>query len=147
MDIVFTKISDKTHGVYIQRSDGSTDYCRLNSRSFLRHDFAHFAVEQELGLNEGFWGSVACGAPLAGTGIRGTQILLAESIAGPVQTLMRTGANAEKFYSVLENIRPGLVSRISAENIRATGNKLEGHWRATPYGGDMNLQWLENMQQ
>lgn len=61
MDIIFTKISDEQHSVTVRRTDDSEDSTVLNSRSFLRHDLAHLAVESEVPLTKGFWGCVAAG--------------------------------------------------------------------------------------
>src|SRR5690606_26313958 len=62
MLITFTKISDEKHAVKITRSDGSTESAELESRSYLRHDLAHFAIELELPIRKGYWGCVAYGA-------------------------------------------------------------------------------------
>lgn len=141
MDIVFTKLSDVEHKVSIRRADDSEESTWLNSRSFLRHDLAHFAVESEIPIPRGYWGSVACGASLDGMMIRGSDILLAETLAGPVQTLMRTEADAAHFFSVLVRIQPELISEELAARIHAHGRRLEGHWQATPYGGEMRVNW------
>lgn len=59
MDVCIEKLSAEEHRVSIRRLDGSKDSISLNSRSFLRHDFAHFAVESEVPIKMGYWGSVA----------------------------------------------------------------------------------------
>ena len=102
MQIIFTKISDEQHSLSVRRADDSTDLAVLNSRSFLRHDLAHLAVESELPLANGYWGSVASGAALSGKGMSGPELALAESLAGPVQTLMRLDSNLDKYVYVLE---------------------------------------------
>ena len=61
MQIDFHKTSDDEHTLQVRQADGSNERAALNSRSFLRHDLAHFAVELEVPLNEGYWGSVARG--------------------------------------------------------------------------------------
>jgi hypothetical protein len=82
MEVRLTKLSDHRHAVAVVRDDGSGERAEVDSRSFLRHDLAHFAVESELGLTGGYWGSVAAGAPLDGFGLDGDQIDLAEAPAG-----------------------------------------------------------------
>lgn len=143
MEIVFGKISSDEHSVRVIRADGSEDFTRLNSRSFLRHDLAHLAVEIETPISRGYWGSVAAGASLAGTEIRGPDILIAESLAGPAQTLMRVEASDAEFFASLSRIRPELISKDVAGRIREKGRQLQGHWRATPFGGEMKLHWQE----
>lgn len=145
MEIVFTKLSDEEHSVRIERADGSVDSLKLNSRSFLRHDLAHLAVESEVPLASGYWGKVARGASLSGSEMRGPDILLAESLAGPVQTLMRTEASEEVFYSTLVRIRPELATQELATRIREAGRKFEGHWKGTPYRAEMRLEWDESL--
>jgi len=144
MDILFTKISDQEHALTVRRQDGSTDSVVLNSRSFLRHDLAHLAVELELPLARGFWGSVAKGQALGGKEFKGgPELALAEALSGPVQTLLRTKADSEPFLDVLNRICPEKASWDLAARIRERGRRLQGHWQATPYGDDMRVRWEE----
>src|SRR5262245_55512110 len=64
MRILLRKISDATHRLEIVRDDGSRDAVELASRSFLIHDFLHYAVETEAGLSASFWGMLAAGKTL-----------------------------------------------------------------------------------
>ncbi len=141
MDIAFKKLSEQEHEVRICRADGSIDSAILNSRSFLRHDLAHLAVETQLSLARGYWGSVASGAALDGMEIRGPDIILAEKLAGPVQTLMRIGANDAQFYTALARILPELITPELASRIREHGRKLQGHWQGTVFGDEMQVIW------
>ncbi len=142
MEILFKKISDQEHALTVRRPDGSSESVILNSRSFLRHDLAHLAVELELPLTGGFWGSVANGAALGGEEfVAGTDIALAESLAGPIQTLLRTKADTEQFLGVLNRVCPERASWDLAARIRERGRRLQGHWQATPYGEDMLVRW------
>lgn len=141
MEIVFCKLSDDRHVVRVQRDDGTSDSVELDSRSFLRHDLAHYAVESELGLSEGVWGSVARGGSLAGHGLDGDDMALAELISGPVQTMMRTKADAVEIEQVLSRVAPRLATPGLAQGLHERLRALAGHWAATPYGADMVLQW------
>lgn len=143
MDIIFTKLSDQQHRLTIKRLDGSEQCTELNSRSFLRHDLAHLAVELEVPLARGFWGQIAAGAALDSKKFAG-DIKLAECLAGPVQTLMRIKADKEQFLNVLRQVQPALASVDLAGRIRERGRQLQGHWQATAYGEDMHLVWPEN---
>ena len=144
MKITFTKDSDPEHTVRIQRADGSTEGATLNTREFMRHDMAHMAVEMEVPIARGYWGSVAAGIPLNGMGITGSDIVIAESLAGPVQGLIRDEADKETFYSVLSRIQPGLITQELAFRIHERGRKLLGQWRATPFSGDMVITWEDS---
>jgi hypothetical protein len=141
--VVFVKLSDQRHTVRVERSDGSSESVELDSRSFLRHDLAHLAVELELGLFAGVWGSVARGGSLSGGGLDGADMPLAETLSGPMQTMMRTGANATEIHEVLARMAPGVVSPDLATRLHAHVRSLAGHWAATPYGGEMVLEWPE----
>ena len=143
MQIAFTKLSDERHSVEVERLDGTTERIELESRSFLRHDLAHFAIELELPIKGGYWGSVASGASLSGEGVTGPEIMLAESLAGPIQTLMRIEADLSAYSALLRkvartSVRPDLPERVH-ERIR----QLRGQWKATPYREKMKLEWPE----
>jgi hypothetical protein len=139
--ITFTKLSDQQHTVLIERSDGTSESVDLDSRSFLRHDLAHFAVELELGLDGGVWGSVARGGSLSGDGLDGTDMVLAETVSGPMQTMMRTHAGPGDIHEVLERVAPSVASMDLAERLHARMRTLRGQWLATAYGAHMVLTW------
>jgi hypothetical protein len=140
--ITFTKLSDRRHAIKITRADGTTESAELSSREFLRHDLAHFAIESEMPIRKGYWGCVASGASLSGAGVAGADAQLAESLAGPLQTLFRTEAAPQEYaklvrkFSAAVGACPDLAARVH-ERIR----QLRGHWKATPRGGDMELIW------
>lgn len=143
MKVVFVKVSDLRHTVRVERSDGSSESVELDSRSFLRHDLAHLAVELELGMAAGVWGSVARGGSLSGSGLDGADMALAETLSGPMQTMMRTEASATEIHEVLARMAPGVVSLDLAARLHARVRSLAGHWAATPYGAEMVLDWPE----
>lgn len=141
MRIVITKISQDEHKIEVHRQDGSQESAILNSRSFLRHDFAHFAVEAEIPIKMGYWGLVAAGASLSGEGIAGKDIALAETMAGPVQTLIRTKAEPDRYLEILQRSLPQFASFELAERIFNRARSLTGQWRATPFGSSMSIAW------
>ena len=141
MDVVITRLTPDTHRLRVERDDGTVDQITLSSRSFLQHDLAHLAVESELGIQRGFWGSVAAGASLSGTGPSGSDIALAESLAGPVQTLMRTEADTEAYRTMLEHVAPSLAHDRPdlADRLHERIRRLRGHLAATPFGREMRI--------
>lgn len=143
MQVVFVKLSDQRHTVRVERNDGTNESVELDSRSFLRHDLAHFAVELELELTAGVWGSVAGGGSLAGSGLDGADMDLAETISGPMQTMMRTGASAGEIRDLLTRVAPEVGSLELARRLHARLRSLAGQWAATPYRGEMTLEWPE----
>jgi len=141
MDILITKISDQQHSLRICRLDNSAEEAILNSRSFLRHDLAHLAVEMEVPLTRGYWGSVATGASLSGMDIRGQEIVIAEALSGPLQTLMRMEADIDEYSDILQRIQPELATEDLATRIWSRARQLQGHWKATWFGGEMAIHW------
>ena len=68
---------------------------------------------------------------------------LAETISGPMQTMMRTAADADQIHDVLARVAPDVGSLDLAERLHARLRSLVGLWAATPYGGEMTLEWPE----
>ena len=144
MEIRFKKLSDVEHELTVVRSDGSLENRVRDNRSFLRHDLAHLAVEMEVPIRLGYWGSVAKGAALDGMSIRGPDIGTAERLSVMVQGLMRQESeDPAQFYAVLHPLKDGIVTRDIATRICARCRELRGHWRATAFGNTMVLQWPE----
>jgi hypothetical protein len=141
--IVFTKISDEKHAVTITRADGTSESVEVETRGFLRHDLAHFAIESELPIRKGFWGCVASGASLAGGGVGGSEARLAESLAGPIQTLFRMDAGPAAYAEVLAGVSATSGGQDLAARVHERVRQLRGHWKGTPYGGQMELVWPE----
>jgi hypothetical protein len=141
MAIRFVKLSDRRHRTEVTRADGSTDAMDYDSRSYLRHDLAHYAVEATLELHTGFWGSVAAGASFGAADIDGADVGLAERLAGPIQTLMRRDARPDDYHAVLTAVIADPVSPTIADALHTRARALSGHWAATPYGEAMALVW------
>lgn len=143
MQILLRKLTRDLHSLCVIRRDGSSESRTLNSRSFLRHDLAHYAVEAELPIHAGYWGSVARGASLSGEGLQGPDIELAESLAGPVQTLMRLNAEPMQYLKMLYRVQPECASASFALRLHDRVRQLNGHWQGTPYGSTMCIEWFD----
>jgi hypothetical protein len=141
--IVFTKISDEKHAVAITRTDGSSEIVEVETRGYLRHDLAHFAIELELPIRGGYWGCVASGASLTGEGVAGSDARLAETLAGPIQTLFRTDAGPDAYGELLKEVTATSGRQDLAARVYERVRQLRGHWKATPYGSEMELVWPE----
>ena len=141
MQITFGRLSDHEHSVEVVRDDGSTDRVVLASKDFLRHDLAHLALELEVGLGDGVWGSVARGGRLDGDGIDGADVAVAERAAGRLQTLMRTEAGVADYDEMLAATMPEVANRELAERLHERARQLIGHWNATPHGHTMTVEW------
>ena len=144
MHIAFTQIADQKHAVTITRTDGTSESVEVETREFLRHDLAHFAIELELPIRKGYWGCVASGASLSGEGVAGGDARLAESLAGPIQTLFRIEAGPDAYLELLGRFSQTNGSQDLAARVHERVRQLRGHWKATPYGGQMDLVWPES---
>ena len=144
MLIKFSKLSDTEHRISVTRADGTAESRLLNSRSFLFHDIAHLALESEIPLKGGFWGSVASGASLYGSNFSGSDIAQAEALAGPMQTLVKSDAEAKDYLVILERVIPN-HPRLDevASSIHDRVRELKGMWRATNFGRSMETEWLD----
>lgn len=154
MHVLLTKISDSRHRVEVIRNDGSREKVELETRSFLVHDFVHYAVEATAGMTSGFFGMLAAGAPLSqvndanATWDPDSQIGLAESIVGPMQTLMKGRSDADELIAGLEGMFVATGKKVPAwmthdfiARVEEEYRRLWGAWKATPYSGQLVLVW------
>jgi hypothetical protein len=151
MRVQWTKISDITHGLVVVRTDGSTDAVELNSRSFLAHDFSHFAIEQCAQIGCGFWGNIAAGVAFADVAAVGAAtpedglFWRAEKLSAPFQTLWRF-RSAPEFrercarYSVAVDVDAAFVA--GALDVMRS---LFGEWQKVPYGASMERVWPSDL--
>jgi hypothetical protein len=134
MRIEFTGVDPRPHRFRIIRDDGSEESEVLETRSFLVHDLTHYAVERTLGMTQGFYGLLASGTRLAELNDRekrwpeGTEIARAESIVGPMQSLL-TGKPL---------VFPAWPF---TDEVRELFRRAHGQWRGSPFGQPCVLQW------
>jgi hypothetical protein len=63
MHLRLKRLDERRYETLITRSDGVSYLVRgVGHMGVIPHDLAHFVVEQGLGIQQGFWGSVAAGA-------------------------------------------------------------------------------------
>lgn len=155
----FTKLSDQRHSLAYVRSDGTGETSELETRSFLVHDFVHYAVETEAGLKHSFYGLLDAGHNYSelnakdeaqGATVIRDEVGMTEGVVGPLQTLLTKGADPETFLELFamnleaqgQSLPPYLdtafVARV-AERFR----RLQGAWKATRYGGTLELRFPE----
>ena len=72
MQIYVTRVDAHRYSTLVERDGVRLQVPGYGFMRALPHDLAHFVVEGSLGLNRGFWGSVADGAEFSGNGERGT---------------------------------------------------------------------------
>jgi hypothetical protein len=149
MRILMTRTSPDRHRFAIVRADGSTESADLETRSLLLHDLVHYAVEIEVPFREGFYGLLAKGKRMAELADPaqpwpvGTEIAKAESLVGPLQTLLKgefdPAVAREKFELFSENPPPVEL----LERIGARFRSLYGKYNATRFGETLELDWPE----
>ncbi len=165
MVIVITKGRDEDD-LAITRADGSKALTHFPKKGPVPHDAVHFFVERGLGLEQGFWGTVASGmhpehigalAKAAGHASASRAQVPAESIVELVQAerlvecfeadLWGGGGSDDDLVAVAEAgcaasfvplpvIAPGAVARIRDE--LAT---FAGEWTKAPLGHEQVLRW------
>jgi hypothetical protein len=154
MHVMLTKLSDLRHRMEVVRADGTREKAELETRSFLVHDLIHYAVESIAGMTWGFFGTLAAGAPLKQLNDReatwdpDSQVGLAESIAGPMQSVMKGRtepaqmlAGLDEMFSASGKLRPAWVTLAFVDQVRAEYDRLWGAWKATPFQGQLVLVW------
>jgi hypothetical protein len=156
MRILLTKRSDERHGFAIVRADASRESVELETRSTLHHDLTHLAVEEAAGLDEGFFGSLAAGASIEelsgrmpGSGapysekrmeIERGVALLQRMAKGDVDPA-RLHAHIVDMLAAQDAEPPPWFTRALVMDVHARLRALVGRWKATPYGGTLELAW------
>jgi hypothetical protein len=150
MRILMTRLDPDRHRFAVIRKDGTTESAELETRSLLVHDLVHYAVEMEAPFREGFYGLLAQGKTFSQLNEAaqpwpvGTEIAAAESLVGPLQSMLKNGNfNAEEARSKFELFHPDpppveLLARIG-ERFRS----LLGRYNATRFGDTLELEWPE----
>jgi hypothetical protein len=153
--VAFRKVSDERHVLEIHREDGGHEQVECETRSYLVHDFLHFAVESEAKLSTGFWGILATGRSLVDMNDRAVraremqkpQTAMIEFIVGALHGVAK-GETAKDLvaavrgYSVVVGVRvPAWLTEEFVVAVKERMRKLVGRWKATPYGESMDLEW------
>jgi hypothetical protein len=148
LTIRLRRLSPTHHEFAYVREDGSGEAVKLETKSLLLHDLIHFAVETEAGLRQSFYGKLAAGrslAEVAGETLAG-EAAVTERAVGAMTGALKTGAPGERivagFLSLGEALGEAAPDWFTADfvgRVRERMRRLEGEWRATPFGGTMSL--------
>jgi hypothetical protein len=149
MLIRLTKLTNDRHRIEFVRKDGTRDAAELETRNFLLHDLIHFAVESEANLKSSFYGAIAAGrtyarmsedAPLEG------EILMTERIVGAMTGCAKGQATTADFVAGMKNLldahgepMPPWLTQDFAERVLERLRRVQGRWKATPFGQTMEL--------
>lgn len=155
--ILLRKLSDERHVLEVVRGDGRSERIECETRSYLCHDLLHYAVEAEARLDSGFWGTLARGRTLeqmndrsgAAMAAAGSVMPMIEQIVGAMSAAVK-GQPAEEVVASLRRNATALPWSIPAwfhvEFVAAVQERMRrllGRWRATPFGGALELRWPE----
>ena len=158
MRIRLHKTSDERHGLEILRDKGEAERVECESRSVLLHDFLHFAVEQSAGLEGGFWGQLARGKTLAEMNDRmppqtahaasaRDELMDIERVVGALTPAAKGRSSKDVFAAIgryfadLEVAVPPWLDEQFVSGVQERLRRLLGMWKATPYGGVLDLEW------
>ena len=158
MRILLTKISNDTHTLEIVRSDGSRDRIELVTREALYHDFVHHAVESSMRTQGGFWGALASGKTFADLNDRSGEAMKdftdtlysVEAAVGMMTGALKSNASADEaieklrwYHETQDQELPGWLTANFVADVCERMRRLEGKWKATPFGGSMEIDWVE----
>jgi hypothetical protein len=161
MQIRLRKISDLRHRLEIIRNDGSRDAVELTSRSFLIHDFLHYAVETRTGLEASFWGMLASGRsfkdvhesfamvrPTDRAALLQSEAAVTEAVVGALTAVVQERADAKaaiagltRLFEAQERAMPTWLTVAFVDGVREHMRRLRGQWRAVPFGGEMAIEF------
>jgi hypothetical protein len=149
--IRLARVSPTHHRLTLGREDGSSESRELETRSCLYHDLLHFALETEAGLRQSFYGLLAAGARYEQLTMAGTvspEIVATERIVGGLTGALRHRAPAEDFVAAMQSafeahgeLLPGWCTSELVARVGERMRRLEGEWRALPFGQPMELRF------
>lgn len=161
MRIRLTKLSDRRHRLDILRRDNTSERAELVTRECLLHDFIHFAVEAAMPTQAGFWGSLARGMTLHELNDReaertrpaAAELLAVEATVGMMTGALKTSdsadgtfANLRRMFACQGQATPPWCNPAFVDSVVGRLRTLQGHWRATPFGSTMEIDWPEPAQ-
>lgn len=156
MRVILTKNSDEEHGFEVIYDDGSRERIDLVSKSFLMHDFTHYAVESLAKTEAGFWGSLRKAGSLAALNDRKQDMDVAlggetgaiELIAGSISSVVQGRGTAQGVIDGMKNLLtaqgkevPKWLTLDFVEAVQKRMRELVGKWNSVPYGETMELPW------
>ncbi len=169
MKVVFTKINSHKYSSVATRDDGvSVSIPGYGPSKPLPHDAIHFVIEDELGVDYGFWGCVAAGAVYKGMNVvagkvrhdsekkskevikaNGNKISEAEILAGIILIILRE--NLKNDWSKIQQVQNSAWQAASPsrpfmthDEIRTIYDRIESlsvDWSGMADGETMLLLW------
>jgi hypothetical protein len=151
--IRFHKLTDARHDLEVLRPGNASERVACETRSYLAHDFLHYAAETEARLAGGFYGRLAAGCTLAELNHRtrpamdSPDMALIEQIVGMLSgsvkglTPDQMMTVFERFTTASEHELPPWLTADFVERVQQRMRQLQGHFRALAFGSYMELDW------
>lgn len=156
MRILLTKISDRRHRLELVRRDGAREAIELVTREALFHDFVHYAVESSMGTQGGFWGALASGKTMADLNDRtgaamkdfAGSLYAIEAAVGLMSGVVglpdeEAWAKLGWYHETQQQEPAEWCTEAFVAEVRECLRRLQGRWKATPYGESMEILWDE----
>jgi hypothetical protein len=115
----FTRISPTHHTLEYVREDGSRESAEMETKTFLEHDFLHYAIESEARISTGFFG-------LLGRGYNFSQL----NLKSPSDFDVPESHHVERAVGVFTGMIKGNLSEEDA--MRGVKNFYDAEGRAIP---------------
>lgn len=156
MKIRFTKVSNTHHRLEVIRDDGSSESADLETKSLLKHDLIHLAVEKEAALTNSVWGLIASGQSFADFQMEdlmsenavNKEIQETEKIVGAFTGLVDRELNVQDWFSgvktFFESSGSDIPEYLTVEFVKKVlerYRRLNGEWKSTKFGDTMEVKW------
>lgn len=147
----FTKISPTHHRFEYETASGKAESAFLETKSFLLHDFLHFAMESEAKLTHSFYGSLSEGVSYDELNDRkqaqtGKEIINTERVVGPLTSVIKGNSTPKQclegilgLFEAYHEPVPAYVSETFILNVKGRMRNIMGEWNKTPFGKTMEL--------
>jgi hypothetical protein len=154
MRVRFTKLSPDRHAFEIVRDDGSTSRTELETRSFLRHDLMHWALERRARLLDSLYGTLGKGvdpgsmraADPPADELTADQLPRTEVLVGMLQGAAQRGVDPVAFVPFAsEHLRqvgqpvPAFLTADFVRQVLGDYERLHRQWQSLRIGGVLEV--------
>jgi hypothetical protein len=154
LQLKLTRVSPTHHRIEYVRADGTSESAEIESKSFLFHDFVHYAIETEAKLRGGFFGLLSKGhsyAELSGKAPSEhstEEALVIEQAVGITTGVIKQIATPEEAMLAFKELRnatgkrvPSWYTPVLIERVRERLRHLLGHWNSMRFGETLELEF------
>ena len=157
MIIRLTKKTDAQHILEYVRDDGTGESANLETKTFLTHDFLHYAIETSADLRESFYGLLNKGYSyaelggkdeMAGAGVHREEAGITEMATGLLTGAIKGDIAPNDVMGAAENLfgsngmsTPSWFTPSFIGTVKESMRKLLGHWAALRPGDTLTLEF------